>query len=275
MKPQLGFLILSILLLQGCATVVRLPGSTRQTPMTAGRLWGGHAGFDFASSVPVTIINNPTTTPPTRTDIRVGSDENLSGLLFPGLDLFSGSGYDFALGVSSSIDLYFTANPGIKFQFMGPKREPKNAMTTGGTTGTSESGKNTGWVGSIFAGPFSESTSGEDNGSKSNIGRSGLEAGISIGNKFDEAQLFYFTFATRGGKADVAITQTSGTKYSYADTYDQFFLSIGYLTGASWYFKIEASGSYVTWKGRSDSLAKDISGSGTRLGGVIGFGYNW
>lgn len=239
--------------------------------MTAGKTWGGHAGFDFSSTVPVTIINDMRSTPPRRDSIDVGEDPTLSSALFPGITLLQGSGLDFALGLTSNIDIYFTQNLGIKWQFMGPARGEANPATQE----PGEPAKDLGWIGAVFAGPMSESSSSEESSNRSETTRKGAEIGLSFGKRFDESQMVYFTFASRGGTADIVLTQSNGTKYTYADKYDHYIATLGYLAGKAWYFKGELSADYINWSGRSDSLNKDISGSATKAGFTLGFGYQW
>lgn len=272
MKSQIAFLVFVGLFLQGCSTVVRLPTSTRQTPLTAGKSWGGHFGFDFASSAPVTIINDVRTTPPTRNSIEVGTDSNISSVLFPGLNMLTSSNFDIAAGIIPNLELYYTNNLGVKWQFMGPNRVHQKSAEP---VPEGESKKGLGWVGAVFIGPFSEGTSLEESGHRSDIAKSGIEAGVSIGNRWDVSQLVYFTFATRGGKAGITVTQSSGTKYTYNDEYDQLIATIGITAGERFYFKGELTGVYINWKGHSDNLNRDISGAGTYGGLTAGFGYNF
>lgn len=238
-----------------CSTVVRLPSSTGQTPRTGGRLGGGQVGLDVASSVDVTVVKDMTTTPPDRSEILVGRSDLFSSLfLFTGM---TGSGFDIGIGLTDSIDIYYTRNPGLRWMFLGDN-------------------KGQGWKSTVFAGPISALSKSSSNNDRSEVKINGVEYGISVGNQTSDSSLIYLTLASRGANADVTVIQASGTTYSYDDKYDHYIATLGAILGKTWYFKFEASANSVNWKGKpTPSATQTISGAGDYGGFLVGFGYHW
>lgn len=254
----LNIIVLLFLLNLGCASVVRLPSSTGQTPMVGGRLWGGRAGLDLSSSVPVTIINDMTANPPVRNSIDIGSDPNLIADIF-GINFIAGTGLDLTLGIYETVDIYFTRNVGLRWMWMG---DPKGL----------------GWRSTFFAGPtywsesnsISSSTSPE---SKSETKVNGIEFGLSVGNQIDEKTLIYLTLASRGGKASTTVTNSSGA-FSFDDSYLHYISSLGFVIGNEGFLKFELSGDYIEWKGNTYS-GGSVSNNGIKMGGTLGAGLRW
>lgn len=251
--------LLSILLLlgTGCASVARLPSSTGQAPVVGGKSLAGRFGLDLKNTVPVTTINDTATNPPTRREIIVGRDNTVFDLF--GITLFSGTSFDAALGIIERLDLYFTNNLGLRFMFWGdPKAE--------------------GWRSTFFVGSFnSEATetttvSTNTNSVKTNL--KGIEYGVSVGNKFSDMGLAYFTLASRGGDARITVNQ-NGTLFSYDDQFEHYLGTFGFMYGKSWYLKLEATANHIDWEGTSSVTNQKMSDSGTEFGGTLGFGYIW
>lgn len=257
MRILILLVFLSELFMIGCASVARLPMSTGQVPEVSGKLWGGKVGIDLSSSVPVTTVNDITTTPPTRTSIGVGEEDPLEDLL--GVSALAGSRIDFALGLLQRLDLYYTNAFGARYMIWG---EPGKA----------------GWRSTLFIGYYNVGNSNSvvfgSTEYSANNNTSGFELGGSIGNRLDEMNLVYLTLASRGGEAKIRVSQNGIEQQVYEDTYDHYLMTFGFLFGQTWYLKVEAGASYVNWQG-PDNSGNTLKDDGTTFGGSLGFGYQW
>jgi|GEM_PF-3720885 len=94
-----------------------------QTPITSGRLWGGHVGGFTIGGVTVNVVNNIATTPPVN-----------SGTQIVNLQTSSGS-WDLALGLWDFVDLISVYGGfGAKVQFWGVRQKKlgrKSAVFSG------------------------------------------------------------------------------------------------------------------------------------------------
>ena len=248
-----------IIALSGCATVVRLPNSTGQIPEARGGFLKGHMGLDVVSTTSVTIINDITTSPATRSQIGVGQDQNVIGEAV-GFDLLAGTRIDFSLGLLKKLDVYFNQAIGLRYQFLG------DAF-------------NKGWKASAFVGRYnSEQTSslGSETSTfyEGSTNISGTEFGVSIGNRVSKKVLYYTTLASRGGKADINVLVNHSKTEEYRDKFDHYILSLGLIAGSRWFFRAEVSGSQIKWRGE-DANGNGIGGRGTEGGFNLGIGYRW
>ncbi|MCB0377196.1 MAG: hypothetical protein KDD33_01760 [Bdellovibrionales bacterium] len=246
------------LLLTHCASVVRLPTSTGQTPVVGGGFLGGKIGLDISRSIPVTVINDVTTNPPTRNAIKVGQDDNVIGDV-TGIDAFAGSRFELSLGLLQRLDIYYTGALGARFMVFGKNGEK-------------------GWKGTVFAGASgygqTDSTGSDPNVTSTQTQMSATEYGFSVGRRFDDPFMLYLTLASRGGKADIKVTSNSTETGSYKDEFDHYIGSFGLLFGESFFGKVEVSGNYIEWRGQ-DNSNNTLKDSSTEFGATAGFGYMW
>ena len=257
MRILIMILFLAEMFMSGCASVARLPISTGQVPEVSGELWSGRVGLDLSSSVPVTTVNDITSSPPTRDSIGVGEEDPLDEIV--GVSAFAGTRMDVALGLLRRLDIYFTGAFGARYMLLG------------------EPGK-TGWRSTLFVGYYSvgsgNSTVIGSDEFASNTNMTGFEFGGSIGNRMDELSLAYVTLASRGGDARIRVVRNGVEQQVYEDTFDHYLMTFGFMFGQKWYLKVEASANFVSWKG-PDNSGNTIEDDGTGFGGTLGFGYQW
>lgn len=246
---------LILLITSACATVARLPSSSHQIPETSGRLWGGNVGLNLARSIPITVINDPTTTPPTRNRIVVGEDRNFATSLFM-IDSFAGSAYDFSLGLTERLDIYLNRTFGLRAMVLGKPGE-------------------NGWRMTLFAGPLSEDLANSTStDSQTRIKSTGIEGGLSVGYRSSEMFLTYLTLTSRGSAAEIQINQPGG-EFKYDDKFSHYIATLGLQGGRNLYLRAEISANYVAWSGYSETLGEEISDAGTEWGATLGGGYRW
>lgn len=249
-------LILSCLLLANCATVIRLPSSTGQTPVVGGELGKGKVGIDLSASIPITIINDITTTPPTRNTVRVGEDDNLIGSAI-GIDAIGGSRTELSIGLLERMDIYYTGAFGVRYMIFG---QPQGL----------------GWRATLFGGmvSYGETDSSDSNTISANTKISAYEFGTSIGKQWHENRLVYLTLASRGGDADITVDNNGTTTGDYQDEFDHYMATVGLLFGQSWFLKVEVSANHIEWRGETNS-GGTISDSNVEYGTTVGLGFRW
>lgn len=250
--------ILFLLLFPACASVVRLPISTGQVPEVSGELWGGRVGLDLSNATPVTVINDITTSPVTRNEIKVGANDDIISSAL-GLDSLAGSRFELALGLLKRLEIYYTNSFGARYMFWG------------------EPGK-VGWRGTAFlgyyAGTNTSSTTLSSTTYEVKTQTSGGEYGVSLGKRFSDKSLGYLTLASRGGDTNIRILQNSVQTETYKDRFSHYISTLGFMFGSTWFLKLEASMSFIDWKA-SDSTGAALNDSGNDFGGTFGFGYRW
>lgn len=249
--------VLILLTLANCASVIRLPSSTGQIPEVSGGFLSGRTGASIGRQIPVSIINDITTNPVTRSDISVGADRNVVGQAL-GVDYIAGIKTDLNLGLLEKLDVYYTDSLGLRFQLFGDPGQ-------------------TGWRATAFAGYFDSSqiNSVEDSiVHEANTSLGGYEYGFSFGYRRSEKSLLYLTTASRGGQAKVAINQNHVNTETYHDQFEHYLATLGLLYGQRWYVKAELGANYILWRG-SDATGTPLKGEGFEQGLSIGLGYRW
>lgn len=244
-----------------CSTVVRLPSSTGQMPVVGGGLLKGRAGFDLSSSVPVTVVNDITTAPPTRTTIDVGRDGNLIASLL-GVGVVGGSGLDVGVGLTERIDFYLTRAAGLRWMVFGdPKGKGVKAIVFAGV-GNNSSSSTTTSGGSSYSSETQMPT---------------VEYGFSVGKSMPmtDSGILYLTMGSRGGTAKTKVTHSSGTVYTFEDQVEHYTATLGWTAGTRFYGKFELSANHIVWKGSPFGSSAQLKGSNTIGGATIGLGWHW
>lgn len=112
MKTHYKFILL--LFLSSCAHTIDLRTSHFLTPTVSEGQWGGSVSLSGAQPSKITLVNDITTNPPTRTGVKINDDITVSDLF-----MLSGFGFDLNLSPYPSLEIFIdNYTLGLKWQFL-------------------------------------------------------------------------------------------------------------------------------------------------------------
>lgn len=240
-----GSLFLFVLLvLVGCGHTLEFRNNTFFSPVTGNRSWAGNVNNAFTSATPVTVINDITTSPPTRSAVTfedttdsipildlLNLDPNVQLTLLPSLDIFSGP-----------------TSYGIRWQFLG--NGPQTGLVAAVQVGTNDRTDST-----------VKTSQGTQAKSSAKIATS--ESGLSVGYQFASVAA-YVSYVKDFHTVKTTVNNSASSFGPYTDKGEHSITSIGLnKTTTGFYYGIEYSLIQVVW----NSTQKDQQySSGVRLG---------
>ena len=205
-------IIFALCTLSACSHTVKFRASHFAIPITSEKQWGGQIAISGSSVTKVTLVNDYTTNPPTRTNVWINRDSDLDvdDSLFAGA--FSAIGVDGNLSVLNSLDVYLESSlVGLRWQFLnhGSTSETVVAAIQAGVANRSESETIT--------------SGGNSSSAKSNIRTNQL--GISVGYQYPNV-VPYISYVEEKHEVTTDITNTGGD-YSYKDNGTHKYIALG------------------------------------------------
>ncbi len=207
-------LLLCLCFLMGCTHTIRMRSSHFNTPITSEKLFGGHFGAVGATPTTVTLINDITTNPPLRSEVKVNEDLKVSDLL-----LISNIGYDFSLGIGHSVELTASDSEyGVKWQFLNP------GAKAGSVVGAVRAG-----LGSKTA---TTSTTSGDVECRASSSITLEQGGISFGYMVKESFVPYISYVNDSISVTTNVTNGFGAFNDYKDKGIHSITSLGFANGS-------------------------------------------
>ena len=172
---RLVFSLLIVLFLAACSHTIEFRASHFATPVASSHPWEGQVSLVGAGNTKVSVINDITTIPPTRTQVNINQSLSASELLLVGY-----TGLDLSLGILPGLDLY------IENSLFGVRSQILNS-------GEQEDV----WVGAVH-GAYGEktqstSTSQSNNESTAESKIITAQAGVSLGYRYSSV-VPYFSY---------------------------------------------------------------------------------
>lgn len=198
--------------LSACSHTIKFRASHFAIPITSEKQWGGQVAISGSSVTKVSLVNDYTTNPPTRTDVGINRDSDLDvdETFFAGA--FSAVGLDANLSILNSLDLYSESSLiGLRWQFLnhGSTSETVVAAIQAGVASREESE-------SITSG-------GNTSTAKSKIRTNQL--GISVGYQYANV-VPYISYVREKHEVTTDITNTGGN-FEYKDEGTHQYLAVG------------------------------------------------
>lgn len=205
-------LFFALFALSACSHTIKFRASHFVIPITSEKQWGGQVAVSGSSVTKVTLVNDYTTNPPTRTNVGINRDDDLDvdDTFFGGA--FSAVGLDANLSVLNSLDVYLESSlVGLRWQFLnhGSSSETVVAAIQAGMANREESE-------SITSG-------GNTATAKSKIRTNQL--GISVGYQYP-AVVPYISYIEEKHEVTTDITNTGGN-FSYKDNGTHKYIALG------------------------------------------------
>lgn len=202
-------LILLVLILSSCTHTLKIRSSPFLSPIVDEKSLGGHFGVVASSPTTVTVVNDITSNPPIRSEVKINEDYDVGDIL-----LLTHVGFDLSLSLIGSVEVYASNSiSGLKWQFLNP------------------GGKSEVFVGALRVGLGSNSTStssssgGVESNAKSNI--SAQEKGLSVGYIVRPTFIPYLSYVENTFEAKTSVTNSSGSFPGYEDFGKHTILSLG------------------------------------------------
>jgi hypothetical protein len=236
MKAMKIIQIIFLLSFCSCATVY-IPANHLMTPVVQEKQWSGEVNGLSPSMSAITVINDITTNPPTRTGVRVEPltslipTINLHLTLFPHLEFVAENDYLF----------------GLKWQFLGSSESPWAAATQ------------------VATGTRTDQNSSNTTSSRSSSNTRSTEAGLSFGYQA-EFIMPYMSLIYEDHQT-ATLVQNPGGSFSYTDHGVHRNASLG-LAKTSLGFSAAVEISYVEASWDRGTLTSQTSAG-------FSFGYRW
>lgn len=203
-------LFFALFAFSACTHTIKFRTSHFALPITAEHQWGGQVAASSSSVTAVTLVNDFTSNPPTRTKVRVNEDADAEDVFF--LGIFSSVGLHGNLAVLNSLDVFIENSIlGLRWQFLnhGSTSETWVAALQGGVGNRSES----------------ESIEGGGNISSVSSKIRTTQAGISIGYQYAQV-VPYISYIQEKHEVTTDIDNQGGT-FNYEDNGTHQHISLG------------------------------------------------
>lgn len=237
MRTTKALLILFGLLAAGCTHTINLRSSHFAVPVVSEKQWSGYFEGVGTAVTKVTLVNDLTTNPPDRTDVKINADVDAADIF-----MVNNISVDAGVSIFPALELYFGgALTGLRWQFLNP----------GASVGT--------WVAALQGsyGSSNVSTTNGDAEAKSKVNTT--QGGLSIG--YITAQVVpYFSYIYENHSVTTDVTNTSGSFGPYSDSGLHKYYSLGissYQRGFS--YALEYSLIDISWD-RSEHTSQNALG---------------
>jgi hypothetical protein len=221
-------LLLPLLVLSACTHTINLRANHFATPIVGDNQWSGHVAMVGTASTSVTVINDITSNPPSRTTLVINKDITAADLF-----LINNLGIDASLSVAKSLELYVDSSLlGLRWQLLNHGASTDAwAMAVQGGLGSSSKTTAEG------TNPVSSATSKV----------STTQAGLSIGYK--TAQVVpYISYVHETYEIATSVTNSGGSFGPYTDKGAHDYYSVGISThGKGFRGAIEYSMININW----------------------------
>ncbi|MCB9073053.1 MAG: hypothetical protein H6623_05495 [Bdellovibrionaceae bacterium] len=234
----------------GCSHSISIKGSRFFAPVTANEQWGGFATLSAGGDTRVTLVNDITANPPTRSSVLINQDVD-AGDIF-GINYL---GIEAGLSVVKSLEVYLDNSLlGLRWQFLNHGAEE-------------------GWVAAIEAGYASSSQgrsfdveSGNSSSATSKVARA--QGGLSLGYKVNEHFLPYLSYIYESYDVKTDVTNSYGSFGPYTDKGHHNLVSFGIMRpGPGIILALEYTHIFINWTGAPKSANQDAIGAR--------FGFGW
>nr|WP_295905387.1 hypothetical protein [uncultured Bdellovibrio sp.] len=227
MKALFGFALL--VLVSGCSHTINFRASHFAVPVTGENQWSGHIAGVGSAVTKITVVNDITSNPPTRSSLKVNEDVDVGDLM-----MINNIGVDASLTVFKATDITLDNSLfGLRYQFLNHGAGPQN------------------WVASI-QGAYGERTTSksQDSGSSESKAESKVktaQAGLSLGYKLEKI-VPYISYIYESNEVKTDVTNPHGSFGPYNDKGIHQYYSIGLTSyGKGIVYGIEYSRLSIDW----------------------------
>lgn len=231
-----------------CAHTVDFRTNTFFNPIAGDHSWSGNFSAVANAETKVTLINDVTTNPPTRTTISINNDYDFTDLF-----LLSYIGIDANLTLIPQLNAFISNDlTGLRWQFLG------------------NGANHLGWVAALQAGVGGKTQAHEqtDNNvvTKATSKVTTINQGISLGYQFSDIVL-YLSYVKDEHKTSTTVSNSYGSFGPYADKGTHQITSLGMSSvGSGIQFGFEYSLLQINW-----NLSEEVMQHSTGLK----LGYAW
>ncbi|WP_374029114.1 hypothetical protein [Bdellovibrio bacteriovorus] len=233
-------LLLSVVVLSGCGHTINFRASHFAVPMTGEEQWSGHVAPVVASATKVNVINDITSNPPLRSEVRINEDITAGDLIY-----VTNIGLDASVNVLKGTDIILDNSLlGLRFQFLN------------------HGVKENAWVAALHGAigkrnVSTSETSGTTSDADSDV--SSTQAGISLGYKY-AFFVPYLSYIYESHDVSTKVTNSHGSFGPYDDKGVHQYYSLGVTThGKGLRFAVEYNYINIKWD-NSDNKSQNTLG---------------
>lgn len=203
---KLYLIAAAALLFSACSHTIDLRSAHFLTPMTSNEQWGGSLAVSASQPTKVTLVDNITANPPTRTGVKINEDVDPGDVL-----LFNYIGLDLRLAVLPGVEAVLDNHTfGLKWQFLNHQKDDAVLASVLAAYGTRDD----------------ETTSGS---AESKTRLATYRGGLSVGYGF-KGWAPYVSYVYDEYKARTEVQNSSGSFGPYEDTGKHHNYSVGLST---------------------------------------------